>query len=228
MKERFDFIDIARCIAILMIVDVHLTSGSVFKQFGGGTFHVLGFFTLSGIVYGLQRRDFKTIGIFAIDKLQKILYPYFTFSILNIVFSGLVGLITGSFDIATSAMIKTVSLQGVGTLWFFPVFFFGQLFFFLIRLTAKKGKRLLIVNFILFTLTVLLSCIMEKTGFVGPNAHGICNIKQILINGPLILLTSSIIGGSFIGIGCAIGEYINNLTTHNKKNALLLSIIALL
>ncbi len=226
MDKRFDFIDIARCIAILMIVDVHLTSGSVFKPLGGGTFHVLGFFTLSGVVYGLQKRDFSSVKIFAINKVLTILYPYFSFSILNIILVGTISSITGSFDRASSVLIKTISLQGVGTLWFFPVFFFGQMFFFYMRIAAKNEKRLLIVSLLTFIITVFLSSIMEKTGFVGSSAHGIANIKQILVNGPLILLSSSIIGGSFIGIGCSIAEKINNLSSHNKNNIIKLSIIA--
>lgn len=230
MRERYSFVDIAKCLAILMIVDVHLTCGSIFQVIGGNTFHVSGFFTLSGIVYGLSNKKFEDITSFVSDKISGVMYPYFTFSVMNLVLNFFMGIIH-SDDRFYESIIKTITFHGIGTLWFFPVFFLGQVFFFLFIKSIKSKKILFCFSILLFCFIAFVGGILEEKGMIGKRAYGINSLSQIFVYGPIIILMSSMIGACCIGVGYAVSDYIRMLARHDRKNvefAVTLVIISLL
>lgn len=68
--DRNRTIDVAKGIAILMIIDVHLQSGAVFLV--GETFHVVTFFVISGIIIGSDKKKYEKETILETN------YPAFT------------------------------------------------------------------------------------------------------------------------------------------------------
>ena len=113
--DRNRTIDVAKGIAILMIIDVHLQSGAVFLV--GETFHVVTFFVISGIIIGSDKKKYEkeTIYSFAVKKIKSLIYPYGTMSILFILFMVFISLLKDNSlfsDRVSSAVIKTVTFQG--------------------------------------------------------------------------------------------------------------------
>ncbi len=225
MKSRIKFIDIAKCIAILMIVDVHLQSGALFPL--GETFHVAAFFVISGIISGFKD-NFANEGLkcFGVKKCRSLLYPYATLSIAYILFT-----LASSFVLAPNeilartvkSILKSVTLQGNGTLWFLPVLFIGELLFFaLARIFKKKGA---FSSLILLGIGVFGGAALEGIGIVGREAYGVDNLKQIFISGPVTILLSSFIAAGFIGVGYLLSKPIKSLSVHNLKNAVILGVI---
>ena len=135
---RLDVVDIIKGISIIMIVNVHLISGLFFPC--GGTFLVIAFFLTAGIVSGLKESwNEMSIGEFFMSRLVRLMYPYLTLSVCYICFHICLNIIRGDNlinGVIVDSTLKTVTLQGVGTLWFLPVLFLGEIIFF----TAKRCK----------------------------------------------------------------------------------------
>ena len=162
---RLDVVDIIKGISILMIVNVHLVSGQFFSV--GSSFHVIAFFFVAGLVMGLKEVwGSVAVGPFIRRKAAQLLYPYLTLSGCYILFRLVLNLIRGNvcFDsVVTGAMRDTVLFQGVGTLWFFPVLFMGEVIFFL----AKKYKVNDIVLILVGVAAVFLASALNQKGYGG-------------------------------------------------------------
>ena len=202
--DRNRTIDVAKGIAILMIIDVHLQSGAFFLV--GETFHVVTFFVISGIIIGSDKKKYEkeTIYSFAVKKIKSLIYPYSTMSILFILFMVFISLLKDNSlfsDRVSSAVIKTVSFQGVGTLWFLPVLFFAELIAFAYSKVFRRfgGIQWAICMGII---AVYISWIFEK-----------CELPE----GIKLMLSSSIAAG-FIALGYDISPFFYKLSVKSRKH----------
>lgn len=224
MKSRIGFIDIAKCIAILMIVDVHLQSGALFPL--GETFHVAAFFVISGVISGFKDNFAKEeFSIFAKKRFKGLIYPYITLNIAYILFSLALSLLFTHKSILPN-ILKFVSVQGNGTLWFLPVLFIGEIIFFILYKHLKsKGN---VASVLLLLLGVFGGAGLEKLNLIGRGIYGVGSLKGIFITGPITILLSSLIASGLIALGFILSKLIKSLSVRNVKNIVVLSIVSVI
>ncbi len=129
MQKRLPFIDIAKCIAIVGIISVHIPSGPILSI--SETFHVSSFFMIVGIILSYREMNNLSLSKEISKKAKGLIYPYFMLSICNICMMLIINLITGwdKYEMLIEGILKTISLRGIGTLWFLPILFFSEVFF---------------------------------------------------------------------------------------------------
>lgn len=196
---RVNAIDIIKGIAIIMIVNVHLVGGQFFSI--GSTFHVIAFFFTAGLIHGLTEK-WNTISIwsFAKQKAKRLMYPFLTLSLCYIILHSIISFFRGDAiinDVFIDTIIKTVTLRGVGTLWFLPILFCGEILFFV----AKKYKIPSWVIIVIGLATIFLSSYLNYKGVCGLRWYGDNSMYGIVVNNPLTLVLSSIIAAMYISIG---------------------------
>ena len=199
---RLDVVDIIKGISIIMIVNVHLISGQFFSI--GGTFHVIAFFFTAGIIHGFKESwNELSIRTFFFRKLTRLMYPYIALSSCYICFHAVLNVIRGDVlinDGIIDPLIKTVTLQGVGTLWFLPSLFLGEMMFFI----AKKKEIHDVIIFLCGGAFVFLSSYLNAEGICGIQWYNNKSLYGILINAPLSLFCAGTITVLFIELGYTI------------------------
>lgn len=130
MKKREKFVDIAKGIAILAIIDVHLQGRRVFLI--GESYHVSMFFLVAGLLLQYSNNSLKPRD-YVVSKFYRLMLPYFMFSIMYLIFNTVVMLVRDSARIIPDAvhiLFATITLRGIGTLWFLPVMFVSMIVFY--------------------------------------------------------------------------------------------------
>jgi len=173
--KRINYIDIARAIAIILIVFGHtiVHNGNSYWLYKCiYSFHVILFFIISGMVYTEKNNKLRFIK----NKFLTIMIPYFIFAIAFLVpyfmFGGDVNSAInseGKFNLID--LIKEI-IYGVGingalkqntSLWFLPALFSTEvLYLFFIRITRKANE---IIKFILL---LGISYLSTKINFILP------------------------------------------------------------
>lgn len=202
---RIDIIDIIKGISIIMIVNVHLLSGHFFLT--GSTYHVIAFFFASGLVHGMTEK-WKRIDVipFVQEKLKRLAYPFFTLSVCYILMHMLINVIRGDkvFNVViVDAFQKTISLQGIGTLWFLPVLFFAEIIFFLIKKIRINDSFILSVGFIV----IFISSALYNIGLNDYCLYYSESNWLPVLFGLYKLLLSSLIAIFFMDLGYSIMKY---------------------
>lgn len=196
---RVNTIDIIKGIAIIMIVNVHLIRGPFFSM--GCTFHVIAFFFASGLIHGITEK-WNTISVwtFAKQKAKRLLYPFLTLSLCYMILHVVINILRGDAiinEVIKDSVIKTVTLRGIGTLWFLPVLFCAEIIFFVV----KKYKMPSLVIIIIGLAMIFLSSYLNYQGVCGLQWYGDNSLYGIVVNNPLTLVLSSIIATMYISIG---------------------------
>ena len=129
MNKRFEYIDILKGFAILCITFLHFEAGVLpsWLNVWIGTFMISAFYLTSGWVMGLKD-DKMTVKELVYKRLKSLGVPYLCFSGLIILFD-IILLLWGYYDVMFLGreVYKTIVLRGIGTLWFLPSLFFGEL-----------------------------------------------------------------------------------------------------
>lgn len=118
-------------LCILCITLLHFENGIFSDQFNFwiGSFMVPSFYFISGWLTAMKKRDIPTKDLFHL-RLKQLGQPYFWFSILILLFS-ILWATCGWMSWQTIArdIYKMITLRGIGTLWFLPALFFGEVIF---------------------------------------------------------------------------------------------------
>ena len=196
---RSSIIDIIKGISIIMIVNVHLLSGNCFAI--GCTFHVIAFFFTAGLVHAMKSKwNSISFRSFTSAQLKRLGYPFLTLHVCYLVVHIAVNLFRGESllnETIITVTLKAMSLQGVGTLWFLPVLFFGECFFFFF----KRRKINDIVPLILGVLSVFVSSYLNSKGFKQLQDYCGFNFLFIVVKNIIVLSLSSIVASSIIALG---------------------------
>ena len=225
---RLDVVDIIKGISIIMIVNVHLISGQFFPI--GGTYHVIAFFFTAGIIHGFKESwNELSVRTFFFRKLTRLMYPYIALSSCYICFHALLNVIRGDVlinDGIIESLIKTATLRGIGTLWFLPILFLGEILFFV----AKKKE--IDDTIILFCggVFVVLSSYLNAEGISGIQWYNNNSLYGILLNTPLSLFCAGCITVLFIELGYKIFKTFPHLFLRNtisKKRTILMGLVCL-
>ena len=136
--KRLTGLDMARGIAIIMVVIGH--SGFVGTAFNTwiSLFHLPTFFLISGALLGLKQEENRPFSRLAGQKFRGILVPYFWFSLGSIVID-MLQVLLGKFTWETvwEHTFQTITFQGYSVLWFLPVLFLAELLLILLLKAIK-------------------------------------------------------------------------------------------
>jgi fucose 4-O-acetylase-like acetyltransferase len=162
MMQRLDYLDNAKAIAIVLVSFAHILgcfdsntfSKSILIFCYGIELPI--FFFISGILYRIKNYDEFNFN----KKILRLLYPYFTFSIVYLLWDFII--ITSrfvkngefSYNFFCNEFLSFVTGWGCGPLWFLSTFFLAELIFFYLR---KK---------IIISLIISLLCI-----YIGDYCH---------------------------------------------------------
>lgn len=136
VKERFDYLDIARGIGIIMVVWAHVAkhwTGAMFY-----TFHMPLFFLISGMLFNPAKySDFKT---FIIRRSKRLLIPYAIYSVATwLVWVAFNAVTSKPLDDCWYPLLQTIVAQGSGQffwhnspLWFVPCLLAVEMMYFFI------------------------------------------------------------------------------------------------
>jgi fucose 4-O-acetylase-like acetyltransferase len=190
--SRISYIDMARGIAISLVVLGHVVYGNNPLCIWIYSFHIPLFFMISGILLA-HKEEWTILSYTQIvrKKALHLLYPYITFSILCYVYRIVHKLV---FHDSFSTVIYidiTATFYGFSTLWFLPTLFFAEtLFIFIV-----KSKYRHIINVIVIALAVLvIRLVHNDDAFSQPMVF---DPMYQMIN----ILTRTLLATSFIWIG---------------------------
>lgn len=144
-KQRLDWVDIGRGLAITLMVAGH-TSLPTSIQNWIFSFHMPFFFFISGVLSTpLKTYDAKGYRTFIKRKSQSLLVPFIIYSVISIIVYPLYG------DMPVSIYVINVIQEGWGglALWFIPVFFFAVI---LSRICITTRKSAILSCFILISI----------------------------------------------------------------------------
>lgn len=127
MPKRIEYIDVAKFLAMVLVVFTHSVRESNFVAFIFA-FHVPLFFFLNGITLKL---DAPSFGDFLVKKLQRYIIPMFGLGAFCVVFDWLIKWMTNStipdyFFLKSAANI--INQVRMFAIWFLPALFFTDLF----------------------------------------------------------------------------------------------------
>lgn len=131
-SKRIPYIDMAKGIGILLVVFGHSSFPTAAMNQWISSFHMPLFFLLSGILLAHTNAHEQPMAALIQKKARTILVPYFSFSVLSIIFTALLD--TASFSAyLPNALMQTVVFYGISVLWFLPALFFGEVIFLFIK-----------------------------------------------------------------------------------------------
>lgn len=200
-SKRLSYIDMAKGIAIILVVAGHSTLMGKGPLTFITSFHMPLFFIISGLLFyykNTKSEDFKS---FARKRFFGMMVPYISFSVIYLIFYYLQlkssELITPEY--IHDAYLQTFSLYGISVLWFLPAIFFGEIiFYFLIKkLPGKIAAPIIIVcAFIPTLLKGRLDVLIPDT--ITTDALRFLRLFLVF----LLRLPGAV---AFLGIGCALG-----------------------
>lgn len=136
-NKRISYIDMAKGIGILLVVIGHSEFTSTNLITWISSFHMPLFFIISGILFSHTEAFKKDSKTFIRNKVKSILVPYGFFSIISIIASAILDYASFPKDLVT-ALLQTLSFNGIAVLWFLPTLFFSETAFFWIKKHASS------------------------------------------------------------------------------------------
>ena len=130
--KRIDAIDWMKGLCIICITMLHIENGilSVWVNSFISFFMITGFYVTSGWIHGLKQTESVDVKQFAGKRLRSLGIPYLWFTLIILMVDVAFYLVGHySIDIIVRDVYKSIVLRGIGTLWFLPVLFFGELLF---------------------------------------------------------------------------------------------------
>lgn len=206
MQKREVYIDKVKGLAIILIVLGHiiLLKENVESKICMYiyTFHVPIFFIISGILISLKNIKEQNLNLkeYFIIKTKKFLYPYFSFSILFIIYL-LIKFIFGYESIIKiiKIFLNTIFLFGYGPAWFLPTLLLSEIIFIMIIKKYNKSKK----SIILFLFSIIWIAIWSN--FLQSEFWQE-NFVLDFLNKGINLFTRSLIGCLFIFVGYMCNE----------------------
>ncbi len=143
MHSRIHYFDYARGIGIILVILGHIQYISKGLRIFIVSFHMPLFFFLSGMLLFVRGEKDRSLREVFLKKARSMLYPYFVFSILDIIiyigYYCLTGR-DGGLSTVISAVIQTLTFYGYSVLWFLPTLFGSELLFlFLLKHGAGRS-----------------------------------------------------------------------------------------
>lgn len=152
MRKRIDYIDAVKGLAILCIALLHFEKGVFPDEVNAwiGLFMITAFFFTSGWLQGMTKKCISVKDL-ARKRIRQLGIPYFWFTIIILAFE-VIWYLFGFIEpnIIFRDIYKSLTLHGIGTLWFLPVLLFGECIFCMLR----NSKRPVLYSLLLLIFTV--------------------------------------------------------------------------
>jgi hypothetical protein len=214
-NQRLTYIDILKGWAILCIVFLHFEKGVIpgWLNVWIGNFMISTFYFTSGWLAGIKPRDI-TVKELARKRWNTLGKPYIYFSILILLFD-IVLWAAGHYDMKFIAreLYKTITLRGIGTLWFLPALFGGEIIF---RYLLNKKNTINVLFFLVISLVFI--HIYYYFYFKYRNVNDITR----MIEAPLYTFRNIISAWPIIGVAYLIAKTFGDILTHTEKYIILL------
>lgn len=140
IKKRLDYIDATKGVAILCITFLHFEKGVIsgWLNVWIGLFMISTFYFTSGWITGINNKQIKPNKLLK-KRIKQLGVPYLWFSLLIISFD-ILWVLLGFMDsgILLRDIYKTITLRGIGTLWFLPVLIIGEYIFAVVRNNKRR------------------------------------------------------------------------------------------
>lgn len=200
MSQRLNYIDELKGLSILCITLLHYESG-VFPNWLNtciGIFMITAFYFTSGYVQGVSDSP-VSVGQLCRKRLSSLGIPYFWFTLLILSFD-IVWVAAGFYDwrIPMSHVFNAVTLRGIGTLWFLPVLFFGEVIF-----TWLRNKNNLLLTFLAFFCTML----YLHYYYIWQGEYRNLSDFYRVLDAPFHILSRVLSAWPIIGIGYLVGKF---------------------
>lgn len=134
MQKRIEWIDIARGLAIILMIVGHTSIPSIINNWIY-SFHMPFFFFISGVLTSPHTNtELPQTSSYITHKAKVLIYPFLTYSAINILLYPLYG------ELPLNEYFKQIIVNGWGgiALWFVPVFFFSVIISYLFN-TSKEN-----------------------------------------------------------------------------------------
>ena len=158
MKKRVGYYDIAKGIGIILVVIAHIEYMPLELRKYIVTFHMPAFFVISGMLMNLTGEAGRPFKPLLLNKIQRIMIPYFVFSLVYPLIEWVRFLVTGdgySAEHFWQDIFVGITMTGVSVLWFLPALFFSELLVLFIVRHYKKPVYLIAYVLILALLWCL-------------------------------------------------------------------------
>ncbi|MDE7160133.1 MAG: acyltransferase family protein [Muribaculaceae bacterium] len=211
VKERAEYLDCVKGVAILCITLLHFENGviPVWLNVWIGLFMISTFYFTSGWVFGLKSRVESPKELWR-KRLVQLGMPYLWFGVLILLFDLIWwGLGQMSAQEMGREVYKFVTLRGLGTLWFLPVLFLGELLF----VWVKHSRRPWITGSVLFIATYIISYIYYVRW--RPMLEG--NINYQLIDSPVRPIVMGLAAWPVIGLGYGMSVWLDGRLRSTRK-----------
>ena len=204
MRERINFIDYSKALGILFVVFGHVYCGSNIVTNWIYSFHMPLFFIISGMLLN-NKNSILTLKELILRKFKSIIIPYLIFSILNCF--GYYFIDKFSFITLKSGILQSVTLFGIGALWFLPALFIAETIFITFK-TISNNKKMYKIIYILFLLLIF---------YIIGNLHEYINI----------VIKRAVVALFFISVGYCSRNIIKkiNIKNYNLFLMMLINII---
>lgn len=162
MKNRIKYIDISKCIAMLLVIHNHwmLDYDNNGLKIIIASFHMPLFFVLSGMTLKIPE-SVNEVKRHVLNRIKTILLPFYLWSFLYIGFK-----IKKIIFILWGSNLSIGAAGGIGGSWFLPCFFIADILTYLaLYFCRKKIKFIFIFIFVYFFSSWLLNNINISVGF---------------------------------------------------------------
>lgn len=219
MKSRLEYIDILKGWAILCIALLHYENGMFppLLNVWIGTYMVTAFYLTSGWVNGITQKNISVKELF-FKRLRTFGTIYLWFTALYILFD-LLWVALGIFDwkYVAREIYKTITLRGIGTLWFLPALMGGEIIFAYLR--SKKKP-------ILYLLSIIITLVYMHTYSYWLVEHRNINTITQIIDAPFKTIFSMLQAWPIIAVGYWLAhKYSSKIIYTNKVYLFLLSMV---
>ena len=134
---RIDYLDFAKGIFIILILALHHLNGAESLKRYLYSMGVTPFFLISGFLYAHRTEWEQPFGSMCIRKIRKFLYPFFTFSVINLLWNVLYYKVVFPSSVPEISLkemfVHTITTYGYNALWYLPCILWGTLLFFALR-----------------------------------------------------------------------------------------------
>ena len=127
-SKRIEYVDYVKGIGILLVVIGHHMLDAENVIIWINSFHMPLFFVITGYLSELKKADVnqgKSLLVYAKKRAESVLYPYFTFSVINLLWYLLFHHFLGfsADENLKIVALRTITTFGYHALWFLPTMF---------------------------------------------------------------------------------------------------------
>lgn len=138
--QRLDYIDMLKGIGIILVVVGHHLLEFERLTVWISSFHMPLFFIITGYLSGFKKEKFDDVKLVIINKAKSLMYPYVTFSLINLIwylaFYYIFPIGGQPSETLQIVLLKTLTTFGYHAMWFLPAMFLSSILYYII----KKSK----------------------------------------------------------------------------------------